>query len=155
MAKCVTYFLGNGIMTSRTRRELAEDIAIGTLVAVNDEGKLVKATNDSAGAKRAVGVITTGSVANLDSARYFKGSDVLKAGEFHELYKYFTIGNLEDAEINFSTAKLGDAVYLGVDGKVTLTKPTGGDIIQVVGMVGDKFRREVECTLIFPDEASV
>ena len=54
MAKCVTYFLGNGIMTSRTRRELAEDIAIGTLVAINDEGKLVKATNDSAGAKRAV-----------------------------------------------------------------------------------------------------
>lgn len=154
MAKCVTYFLGNGIMTPRTRRETKVEMEIGTLVALDDDGKLIKATNASGGFKRAIGVITTGSVADLDSSRYHKGYDVLKAGEFQEVYKFFTIGNVPSDEVNFTSAKLGDPVYLGIDGKMTTTKPSGGDYVQVVGLVGDKTRQEVECTLIFPAEVS-
>lgn len=153
MAKYVSYFLGNGIMTPRTRRETNEDLEIGTLVALDENGKLVKATNASSGVKQAIGVITTGSVADLDSPRYHKGSNILKKGDFQEVYKFFTIGNVPTEEVNFKTAKLGDPVYLGVDGKMTTTKPTGeGTLIQVIGLVGDKTRQEVECTLIFPAE---
>lgn len=155
MAKYVSYFLGNGIMTPRTRRETNEDLEIGTLVALDENGKLVKATNASSGAKRAIGVITTGSVADLDSPRYYKGSNILKKGDFQEVYKYFTVGNVPSTEVDFGTAKLGDPVYLGEDGKMTTTKPSGGAMIQVVGLVGDKTRQEVECTLIFPTETSV
>lgn len=154
MAKYVSYFLGNGIMTPRTRRETKVEMEIGTLVALDTDGKLIKATNASGGFKRAIGVITTGSVADLDSPRYHKGSDTLKAGEFQEVYKFFTIGNVPEEEVNFGTAKLGDPVYLGVDGKMTTEKPSGGATIQVVGLVGDKTRQEVECTLIFPEEAT-
>lgn len=153
MAKYVSYFLGNGIMTPRTRRETKVEMEIGTLVALDDDGKLIKATNATGAHKKAIGVITTGSVADLDSPRYHKGSNVLKAGEFQEVYKFFTIGNVPSTEVNFGTAKLGDPVYLGEDGKMTTTKPSGsGTLIQVVGLVGDKTRQEVECTLIFPAE---
>lgn len=143
--KSVTDFLGNGIMCSRKRVELGEDLEIGTLVGIKD-GKLVKATNSIGSYVKALTTITTGSVADMDSPRYFKGSNVLKKGEFHEIYPYFVIQNVPSDEVNFKTAKYGDIVYLGIDGKLTTTKPSGsGTLIQAVGYVGDAVREEVIC----------
>lgn len=143
--KSVTDFLGNGIMGSRKRVELGEDLEIGTLVGIKD-GKLVKATNANGTTVKALTVITTGSVADIDSPRYFKGSNILKAGEFHEIYPCFVIQNVPTEEVNFGTSKFGDPVYLGVDGKLTTTKPSGsGVLVQVVGYVGDAVREEVVC----------
>lgn len=151
--KCVTDFLGNGIMGSRGRKELAESLAIGTLVGLKD-GKLVKATNATGSPVKAITVITTGSVADLDDPRYYKGSNILKAGESHELYPYFVIQNVPSTEVDFKTAKFGDPVYLGVDGVMTTTKPTGeGTLIQIIGYVGDPIREEVVCSpLAIPSE---
>lgn len=151
--KSVTDFLGNGIMGSRGRLELNENLEIGTLVGIKD-GKFVKATNATGSYVKAVTVITTGSVADLEDPRYYKGTSTLKAGEFHEIYPYFVIQNVPNEEVNFKTAKFGDPVYLGTDGKLTTTKPSGsGTLIQVVGYVGDAIREEVVCSpLAVPSE---
>lgn len=144
--KSVTDFLGNGIMGSRKRVELGEDLEIGTLVGIKD-GKLVKATNTTGAHVKALTAITTGSVADMDSPRYFKGSNILKKGEFHEIYPCFVIQNVPSDEVDFKTAKFGDLVYLGVDGKITTTMPTGiGTLIQPIGYVGDAVREEIICS---------
>ena len=150
--KSVTDFQSN-IIATRKRLELGEDIEIGTLVGIKD-GKLMKATNATGGYVKALTVITYGSVADLESPRYYKGNNVLKKGEFHEIYPLFVINNVPSDEVNFKTAKYGDTVYLGVDGKLTTTKPSGsGTLIQVVGYVGDSIREEVICNpLAVPSE---
>lgn len=146
MTKSITYFEGAGLMTPRTRAYTNEDLKIGDLVALED-GKLVKASSKTS--KKAIGVITKGSMATPDSPRYYTGTNVLLKGESQEVYKFFTIQNVPKEEVDFSTAKYGDVVYLGEDGKVTTTKPTSG-ISQIVGLVGNTARQEVDCTLIFP-----
>lgn len=145
--KSVTDFLGNGIMGSRKRVELGEDLEIGTLVGIKD-GKLVKATNKAGAYVRALTAITTGSVADMDSPRYFKGTNILKKGEFHEIYPFFVIQNVPSDEVDFETAKFGDMVFLGTDGKMRTTPPGGegmNTLIQVIGYVGDPIRQEVIC----------
>lgn len=153
--KTVTYFLGNGLATPRKRVGLKEDLEVGTLVGIDKTtGKLVKATSGTSGSDyiMAVGVITTASTPTLESPRYMpNGSNVLIKDESQELYKYFTIGNIPVEEISDEDWKEGLAVYLGKDGKVTNTKPVAGGA-QLIGMCGDKTRREVECNLIFPVE---
>lgn len=144
--KCVTNFGSNGIVMPRMRVELGEDLEIGMLVGLNENGLLVKATNANSGKVKALTAITTGSVADADSPRYFKGTNILKKGESHEIYPYFVIQNVPSDEVNFESAKYGDPVYLGVDGKLTTIAPSSvGDLVQVVGYVGDKIREEVVC----------
>ncbi len=148
--KCVTDFGGIGIpMQSRKTLPLGEDLQIGTLVGIKD-GKLVKATNDSSTPIRAVTVITRGSLPGLNTPRYYTGNEkeatILKKGEFHELYPAFVIQNVPSDEVDFTTAEYGQTVYLGVDGKLTTVKPTtSGELIQIVGYVGDPIREEVIC----------
>lgn len=153
--KCVTNFGSNGIQMPRMRVELGEDLEIGMLVGLK-EGKLVKATNKNGASVKALTAITVSTGATPDSPRYFKGSNVLKAGETHEIYPDFVIQNVPEAEVNFTTAKYGDPVYLDVDGKMTTTKPSGsGTLIQVVGYVGDAVREEVICRpLAIPSETA-
>lgn len=143
--KCVTDFLGNGLMMPRMRVELGEDIEIGTLVGIK-EGKLVKATNKANSDVKALTAITRGSTRTVDDPVYYKGTNVLKAGESHEIYPCFVIQNVPSTEVDFETAKFGDPVYLGVDGKMTTTEPSEENtLIQVVGYVGDALREEVVC----------
>lgn len=116
--------------TSWHKLEAGEDLPLGCLVGVKDDGKLYKATNKTGTPIKAVGIIYQGST-KLWGAKYeLKREDILRKGDFSEVYRFAVI---TDATID-GTPKFGDPLYLGVDGAITATVPTGvGTLVQQIG----------------------
>ncbi|MGL6185528.1 MAG: hypothetical protein ACRC1T_09150 [Clostridium chrysemydis] len=137
----VKNFEGVSLFMSNERLYAGEDLPVGTLVGVKD-GKLVKA--DSATAIPAVTIITTGSARKWGEGYQFNRESVLRKGDSAELYKIATLSGVPEEMIGKSDWARGKAVYLGTEGKVTLTKPTTQDhIVQPIGVLGDPTRKEV------------
>lgn len=138
----VKNFEGVSLFMSNERIYAGEELPVGTLAGVDENGKLVKA--DSATAIPAVTVITTGSGRKWGEEYKFNRESVLRTGDSAEVIKVATLSGVPETDIAKVGWKRGATVYLGTGGKVTLTKPTtSAHIAQPVGVLGDPVRREV------------
>lgn len=113
------------VLSVETKVEMGE----GLLFALDTDGLAILA--DQATSKHAVGVVYKTSPEGFGEAFQLNGKDVLKAGEYIDV---FTHAILYAEEVMEGT--VGDDVYLGTTGKLTLIKPSSG-IAQVVGVVAN------------------
>ena len=115
-----------------------ENIFIGALVAVED-GKLVLA--DEAGSKVAVGVATKGDFPAFGEAYTIEPTTDKRVNDRHLAIENFAI--IENPtklyDIERGQGKIGQYVYLGVGGKISLTEGTVTK--QIVGVLVDNVNR--------------
>jgi len=110
--------------------KVAEDLNVGVLVGLNSDGEAVVA--DAATGVPAVGVVYKTSVKPWDEGITFQNlSPVLEAGEYLQLAPCCIIRNADELD----GAAIGQPVYLGANGLLTLTKnATSGELNQKVGV---------------------
>jgi hypothetical protein len=147
--RSVDSFLGNSTKTPIGKKVLSEKMNIGTLVGINANGELVSAETAMT---RVVGVITEGSVATIEDARYLPNGKAYKEkGDSQELYREFKLLNVKDCQIGtvantfkWEKKDIGMDVYLA-DGKLTtdITTLAVGKKYQRIGFLGDSARREI------------
>lgn len=112
--------------------ETAEDMGRGLLYGLDSDGKAILA--DQATDVCAVGIVVETSLHEFGEAFNLQKADaVLKKGEFIDVY---TQGIVYAEEIIEGSGKVGDPVYLGTAGKLTLTKPVA-NTVQVIGAVAN------------------
>lgn len=144
MAKFLTTIYGTGrpaeYSASYAELTLKEELALGTLVAVDDDGvSLIQADEDNV----PVGVVHLVGVIGVHDSLYTSGErDNVKAkvGSHIPLYKQFLISGLEVE----GTLKIGAPVYLTGKkeaAKLTTDKPTTGFCVGTVERVTDKLVR--------------
>lgn len=140
--------------------EAKVDLPEGVLLAVIKDGgvnKAVLATNVITASAtpvllKAVGIADRVSMEKWGTAFEFNKTQQLDAGDFIELRHNAMIENVEEMPAD---AKLGDKVWLGVDGKLVFTEPTASDatesvdgvLLQEVGVVRNVERQIVEIML--------
>ncbi len=119
---------------------LKDELELGTLVAVDDDGlSLIKADEDNI----PVGVVEKVDVIGIHDSLYLSGErDTMKAsaGSFCPLHKQFLMSGLEVE----GTLKIGAPVYLTgktASAKLTVTKPETGFCVGVVERVTDSLVR--------------
>lgn len=114
------------------------DIFIGALVAV-DNGKLILA--DEATTKKAVGIATKGDFPEWGEAYTIEPKTDKRANDRYLAIENFAIieNPTELYGIQRGQGKLGQYVYLGTGGKVSLT--AGGTTKQIVGVLVDNVNR--------------
>lgn len=114
--------------------ETKVDLEVGDLVAVDTDGKLIKATYE----KKPIGVVTESDVKKWGEAYEFTGerdANKLTKGARVSLYKHFLVsGVFKESEL--SGKNIGDLVYLG-DAGLTLTKPSTGFVVGMLERIGD------------------
>lgn len=146
--RSVSNFLNVGIYTPIGKYELAEKIAIGTLVGFNDDGLLVS-VEKGADTIRPVGVITEGSTVTIEDARYLpNGKNEKEIGDFQELYRAFDILGVEALDGvagggKWKVSDIGTPVFVD-KGKLTIT--SSATAIKV-GFLGCPHRKEIKCEL--------
>ena len=131
--------------------ECAVDINVGLLWGYNSDGEAVLATKATGGNVRAEGIMVVGSPSSWGSAIEFSKTAKMASGSSFRPVRCATYQNEGSTAFStYSNAQLGDPVYLGADGAITLTKPTtSGDLIQVVGRVKSKSSVEIDLDLGF------
>lgn len=131
--------------------EAVVDINVGLLWGYDANGKAVLATKATGGNVRAEGIMVAGSASSWGSALVFNNTAKLASGDSFRPVRCATYQNEgATAFTTYSNAQLGDPVYLGDAGVITLTKPTtGGDLIQIVGRVKSKSSVEIDLDLGF------
>ena len=131
--------------------ECAVDIAEGLLWGYDSDGKAILATKATGGNVRAEGIMVAGSPTAWGAAADFNPTSTMASGKTFRPIRCATYQNEgSTAFATYSNAQLGDPVYLGTDGALTLTKPTtSGDLIQVVGRVKSKSSVEIDLDLGF------
>lgn len=114
------------------------DIFIGALVAV-DNGKLILA--DERTTKKAVGIATKGDFPAWGEAYTIEPKTDKRANDRYLAIENFAIieNPTELYDIKRGQGKLGQYVYLGQAGKVSLTK--GNTTEQIVGVLVDNVNR--------------
>lgn len=118
---------------------LGEDLPIGTLVAIKEDGTLEKADES----KVPVGVVFVGNTIEMHDKTYLTGErDAIKVkkGTSVPLYKQFIVSGLDIK----GTLKIGATVYLKGNAdtvELTTEKPTKGFPVGVVERVTDKLVR--------------
>lgn len=114
--------------------ETKVDLEVGDLVAIDTDGKLIKATDS----KRPVGIVTESDTKKWGEAYEFTGErDVMKLskGTRVSLYKHFLMsGALAEGEL--TSKQIGDPVYLGASG-LTTTKPAAGFLVGQIERLTD------------------
>jgi hypothetical protein len=113
------------LLTVETKVDMAE----GLLYALDANGLAVLADNTKE--LPAIGIVDKTSTEGFGEAFKLNGEAVLRAGEYIDVYTHAVVYAEEVA-----TGKVGQPVYLGVDGKLTLVKPSAG-IVQCVGVVAN------------------
>lgn len=129
------------VLSVETKVEMGE----GLLFALDTDGLAILA--DQATSKHAVGVVYKTSPEGFGEAFQLNGKDVLKAGEYIDVFTHAILYAEEVME-----GKVGDDVYLGEAGKLTLTKPSSG-IAQVVGVVANPAKGAVRLAIMGKGEA--
>ena len=145
--------IGNNATKDDDRRmvETAVAIAEGLLWGYDGNGNAVLATKATGGNVRAEGIMVEGSPTAWGAAADFNPTSTMASGKKFRPIRCATYQNEgSTAFTTYSNAQLGDPVYLGTDGAITLTLPTtGGDLIQVVGRVKSKSSVEIDLDLGF------
>nr|DAE26599.1 MAG TPA: hypothetical protein [Ackermannviridae sp. ctaCq7] len=115
------------------------DIFIGALVAVDTDGKLILA--DESKSKMAVGIATKGDFPEWGEAYTIEPKTDKRANDRYLAVENFAI--LENPTKLYDIARgsgtIGQYVYLGKDGKISLTKGTTKE--QIVGVLVDNVNR--------------
>ena len=115
------------------------DIFIGALVAVDTDGKLILA--DEGTTKKAVGIATKGDFPEWGEAYTINPKTDKRANDRYLAIENFAIieNPTELYGIQRGQGKLGQYVYLGTAGKVSLT--AGATTKQIVGVLVDNVNR--------------
>lgn len=131
--------------------EAAVDINVGLLWGYNSDGEAVLATNATGGNVRAEGIMVVGSPSSWGAEIEFNNTPKMASGSSFRPVRCATYQNEGSTPFaTYSNAQLGDPVYLGEDGLITLTEPAdGGDLIQIVGRVKSKSSVEIDLDLGF------
>lgn len=131
--------------------EAAVDINEGLLWGYDADGKAVLATNATGGNVRAEGIMVKGSPSSWGAEREFNTTSTMASGKSFRPIRCATYQNEGSTPFaTYSNAELGDPVYLGEDGLITLTEPADtGDLIQIVGRVKSKSSVEIDLDLGF------
>lgn len=107
------------------------DMGGGILYGLDSEGKAVIADATLATPIHAVGITTITSEEEFGEAFKLNGADILREGTYIDVYTHAVVY----AEETMS-GKVGDAVYLGAEGKLTLVAPAiATNIVQKVGVL--------------------
>lgn len=165
--RSVDSFLNSGIFTPIGKYELGEkdnktEIAIGTLVGFNDEGKLVSAEGTFGNDNNyvlPVGIITEGSTVTIEDPRYIpNGKSYKEVGDYQELYMKFKMINVEDVWVSgdarakvhaWKYSDIGRPVYLNRGALVVdEAKLTANSKYVKIGTLGDPARKEIICLLM-------
>lgn len=125
--------------------ETVEEMELGHLFGLNGDGLAVVA-NASTGI-HAIGVVTKTSAEGFGEAFKLNGANKLKVGEYIDVYTHAVVYAEE-----CMTGEVGDLVYLGEAGKLTLTKPVAG-IAQVVGALANPKTGAVRLAIMGKGEA--
>lgn len=91
--------------------EVAEEMALGTLVGLNAEGKAVKANGDSV---LAVGVVYKTSPESFGEAFKLNGVGVIKVGDFMDIHPFAVVENVDE----LTGVKVGEPVFAAAEGKM-------------------------------------
>ena len=131
--------------------EAAVDINVGLLWGYDSDGKAVLATNATGENVRAEGIMVVGSASSWGSEIEFNNTPKMASGKSFRPIRCATYQNEGSTPFEtYSNAQLGDPVYLGEDGLITLDEPAvGGDLIQIVGRVKSKSAVEIDLDLGF------
>lgn len=124
----------SGYFKSFANFDTKEELKVGDLVALDTDGKLVKATHE----KKPIGIVYTSSPKLWGEKYEFDGERddaILRAGEKISLVKQFIVlGALTQEAV--TSAHIGDTVYLGENG-LTLTKPSKGFMVGMIERLMD------------------
>lgn len=119
--------------------ETKVELEVGDLVALDTDGKLIKATHEN----RPIGVATMTTPKMWGEAYQFTGerdANKLAVGSNVHCYRYFLVSGVELQPSEWTSVKIGDPIYLG-DSGLTKTKPESGFIVGTVERVGDQMVR--------------
>lgn len=114
--------------------ETKVDLEVGDLVAIDTDGKLIKATHE----KKPVGIVSESDTKKWGEAYQFTGErDATKLGKGARvsLHKHFLASGVF-TESQLSGKNIGDLVYLG-DSGLTLEKPATGFVVGMIERIGD------------------
>ena len=124
----------------RTERPALNDIAVGLLFGIDENGKAIPA--DKNANVKAVGIVTLGTEYAYGVAREFNKVNQTDAGKFTKA-EGFAIVNEDEG--TFTEAQIGNLVYLGDAGAYTVVATsTIGETLQKVGKVYSKASVQID-----------
>lgn len=119
------------LLTVETKVDMAE----GLLFGLDENGMAVIADATISAPIHAVGIVDRTSTEPFGSAFKLNGDNILRKGEHVDVYTHAVLYASKD---EVGSGKVGDPVYLGAGGKVTLTAPaTSTNIVQKVGILAN------------------